>query len=203
MSNGRIGLPDVQRDEGDNPPYARKHCHICKRPLDVPGVDDSRDCGGDCWKCIREIEEQSGYVHELEDPDLRDPAPPTRVLNFLVQAEAAGRIMEQVMEEHEVMEVAARYSRPVAEEEGELAMVPGDRLPSGTPVPPSESNADLVGLVIPNVGTVLGTASWSDGMYVAVECEDGSRTCRLAGLVRALKTNTTSPTLIGERGGNT
>jgi len=31
-------------------------CSLCHRELDVPGDEDSIDCGGDCWGCIREIE---------------------------------------------------------------------------------------------------------------------------------------------------
>lgn len=205
---GRIGLPDVVRDEGGNPPYAREHCLLCKRPLDVAGVEDSRDCGGDCWGCIRKIEEEAGYIHELEDPDLRIPAIPAEPTvgaeNFLVQAEAALRIMDEVMEEHEVMEVAAKYSRPACEEGEEASMqCHGDAGLRTPPSPSSDVNADLVGFVIPNVGTVLGTAAWSDGMYVAVDAVGGGRTCRLAGIVRSLKVNATSTTMVVERGGNT
>ncbi len=31
------------------------NCSICKRELDVPGVPESLDCGGDCMKCMAEI----------------------------------------------------------------------------------------------------------------------------------------------------
>jgi hypothetical protein len=35
-------------------------CGICGRTLDVPGVDESTDCGGDCAGCIRKIEAEMG-----------------------------------------------------------------------------------------------------------------------------------------------
>jgi hypothetical protein len=41
-------------------------CRICKRPLDIPGYELSGDCGGDCWGCMRAIEEAI--------PDPRPPA---------------------------------------------------------------------------------------------------------------------------------
>ena len=187
---GRVGLPDVQRDEGGNPPYSRKHCHICKRPLDVAGVEDSRDCGGDCFKCVREIEEQSGYtgyVEEIGDDEYLVMEPTVGAQNFLVQAEAAQRIMEEVIEEHFTMQAAACTTQPDCT--------------CGREHAPRDLNADLIGLSIPSVGIVTGTPAWSDGMYVAVECADGSRTCRLAAHARRLRDNTTSPTLSGERGG--
>lgn len=31
-------------------------CSLCKRPLDNPNDGLSKDCGGDCWGCMREIE---------------------------------------------------------------------------------------------------------------------------------------------------
>ena len=38
-------------------------CGICGRPLDRPDDPLSRDCGGDCWGCIGEIEgdPEDGY----------------------------------------------------------------------------------------------------------------------------------------------
>lgn len=45
-------------------------CLICKRALNVPGDKLSNDCGGDCWGCMREIEE-----------DKRDPRPPASKYN--------------------------------------------------------------------------------------------------------------------------
>jgi hypothetical protein len=32
------------------------NCSLCHRPLDIPGEPDSRDCGGDCWGCMRKVE---------------------------------------------------------------------------------------------------------------------------------------------------
>lgn len=31
------------------------NCHYCKRELDVPGVPESKDCGGDCTKCMADF----------------------------------------------------------------------------------------------------------------------------------------------------
>jgi hypothetical protein len=28
------------------------NCHICKRELDQPGKPDTKDCGGDCLRCM-------------------------------------------------------------------------------------------------------------------------------------------------------
>lgn len=36
-------------------------CGICGRPLDRPDDPLSRDCGGDCWACIGEIEGDPEY----------------------------------------------------------------------------------------------------------------------------------------------
>lgn len=38
-------------------------CNICKRELDVPGVPESKDCGGDCLHCM-------AYI--ALDPDARE-----------------------------------------------------------------------------------------------------------------------------------
>jgi hypothetical protein len=36
------------------------NCHICKRELDDPNDPTTRNCGGDCLRCMAEI---------AEDPD--------------------------------------------------------------------------------------------------------------------------------------
>ena len=36
-------------------------CGICGRPLDRPDDPLSRNCGGDCWSCIGEIEGDPEY----------------------------------------------------------------------------------------------------------------------------------------------
>ncbi len=158
---GRIGLPDVQRDEGGNGP-APAHCKLCGRPLDLPGVEDSRDCGGDCWACIRVIEEEAGFVIDeyftmqaaacTDTADCTCGRPHDKAVNFLVQAAHV------------------------------------------------DPNQDLIGLDIPGVGVVTGTAAWSDGMYVAVEHGAG-RTVRLASMVRRLRETATSSTLRGSSHG--
>lgn len=37
-------------------------CGVCRRPLDDPERPYSRDCGGDCWECVSEIETESTGV---------------------------------------------------------------------------------------------------------------------------------------------
>jgi hypothetical protein len=41
-------------------------CGMCGRRLDVAADPLSRDCGGDCWGCIGEIEAESGYAPSAE-----------------------------------------------------------------------------------------------------------------------------------------
>lgn len=37
------------------------NCQICNRQLNNPEDPLSTDCGGDCWRCIGEIEANAGY----------------------------------------------------------------------------------------------------------------------------------------------
>lgn len=39
------------------------HCETCGRELDVPGIPESVDCGGDCRGCM---------AHIFLDPDERE-----------------------------------------------------------------------------------------------------------------------------------
>lgn len=189
--SGRIGLPDVQRDEDDPAffaPFGR--CLICNRPLDIASDPDSLNCGGDCRGCIREIEDE-----DFHDDGTYRGGLEMRVSAFYAEA-------EPVMEEFETFAVAARYARP-AEEEGagtSPAKETGHKPPSVSPAPSLSAvdpNADLTGLVIPNVGIVGETPAWSDGMYVRV-----GETVRLAALVRRLKQDDRSTTIGGTKGGN-
>ena len=41
-------------------------CKICGRELDITNDPLSRDCGGDCWGCVGEIEANEGYEASLE-----------------------------------------------------------------------------------------------------------------------------------------
>lgn len=41
-------------------------CGLCGRELDAAADPLSRDCGGDCWGCIGEIEAESGYAPSAE-----------------------------------------------------------------------------------------------------------------------------------------
>lgn len=59
-------------------------CSLCKRQLDKPSDGLSRDCGGDCWGCIREIE--TGEKDPRDDKNntgnvLRDRRGASPVLN--------------------------------------------------------------------------------------------------------------------------
>jgi hypothetical protein len=46
------------------------HCTICPRELNVPDDPDSRDCGGDCYGCIRPLEDGDYlYVTHIHCPD--------------------------------------------------------------------------------------------------------------------------------------
>ena len=41
------------------------NCLMCKRELDVPGDIESRDCGGDCLKCLSDCFDLDA-IHALE-----------------------------------------------------------------------------------------------------------------------------------------
>jgi len=41
-------------------------CQMCGRVLNQEGHPLSRDCGGDCWGCIGEIEAAGGWAPSLE-----------------------------------------------------------------------------------------------------------------------------------------
>ncbi len=42
-------------------------CGICRRTLDQPGDSDSVDCGGDCWGCVKEAENNAGVPMTIEE----------------------------------------------------------------------------------------------------------------------------------------
>lgn len=48
---------------------ARKQCLTCGRTLGGAGDPLSRDCGGDCWGCIGEIEAENGYAPSMVQVD--------------------------------------------------------------------------------------------------------------------------------------
>lgn len=48
----------------------RSSCHMCGRTLDVPGDTLSRDCGGDCWGCVGQIEADDGYEPSVAQVEL-------------------------------------------------------------------------------------------------------------------------------------
>ena len=66
-------------------------CSICGRPLDRPDDPLSRDCGGDCWGCIGEIEgdPEDGYPPNIRRVQreialgLRPPFDPLRPVGRL------------------------------------------------------------------------------------------------------------------------
>lgn len=49
------------------------NCNICKRPMDDPNVRGSRDCGGDCLRCMALFAEDPDCIAELYPP--RSPKP--------------------------------------------------------------------------------------------------------------------------------
>jgi hypothetical protein len=40
-------------------------CNICGKPLDVPGDESTRDCGGDCLRCMAEIGEDPDCIRGM------------------------------------------------------------------------------------------------------------------------------------------
>lgn len=70
-----IGLLRALRDDHDGRTRSEdtedgmtneKNCGLCSRTLDVPEDPMSRDCGGDCWGCIGQIEADAGYGPSVE-----------------------------------------------------------------------------------------------------------------------------------------
>ena len=62
-------------------------CNICHMELDVPGVPESQDCGGDCAQCMA----------DAGDPDFAHLVKPAQVTVRLsaAQSEAARRRVEE------------------------------------------------------------------------------------------------------------
>jgi len=60
-------MPD--EGNGKEKTMTTKGCQMCGRTLDVAGDPLSRDCGGDCWGCIGEIEAENGYAPSMVQVD--------------------------------------------------------------------------------------------------------------------------------------
>lgn len=50
-------MPVDPRQQWQTFAWITGRCMICGVKLVYEGDGDNRDCGGDCWGCIREIEE--------------------------------------------------------------------------------------------------------------------------------------------------
>lgn len=47
--------------------FKNKRCKICKRKLNQSNKPDTKDCGGDCLRCMAEIGEDSDCIKELNN----------------------------------------------------------------------------------------------------------------------------------------
>lgn len=52
---------DKRTDSGDAPTITQGSCQTCGRALAAADDPLSRDCGGDCWGCVGQIEADDGY----------------------------------------------------------------------------------------------------------------------------------------------